>query len=155
MREKTGQQKGFTLIEMISVLIIVGVLAALAGMGISIGVQGYLMSKQNAAASEKAQLALVRINRELLECYNCIGTTGTLVAMPIYNPLGKRYLRYNANKIEISPDNISYDTLLDNVSSFFTMTYSDKSISVQFDLSLPGGVTKTFSTYVYPRNTLF
>lgn len=159
MKSQIHQQKGFTLIEMIVVLILVGILASLAGLGIVAGVQGYMFSKNNAAISEKAQLALARINRELLECYNCSGTSGS-VSMPILNPLGQRYFRLNAGNIEIS-DNAGFtysDILINNVSSF-TLTYSSdasniRSIQVTMSLNHPdSGTPIAFSTNVYPRNS--
>jgi len=146
---KENRQKGFTLIEMIAVLIIVGILAAFAGLGIVAAVQGYVFSKDNAAISEKAQLAISRINRELLECYNCSGVSGS-VSMPIMNPLGDRYFRLNAGNIQISADNASWDTLIDKVSSFNLAYNADKNIVVTMSLT---GVTNSFSTKVYPRNS--
>ena len=154
MTRNWNRQKGFTLIEMIVVLIIVSVLAAGTGMGIVIGVQGYMLSKDNAAITEKAQLAIARINRELLECYNCSGTTGD-VSMPILNNLGSRYIIWNGSNIEISPTGStnSYDKLLDNVQSF-SMTYNpDKNVNVTFTVNRQGGGTIPFSMEVYPRNT--
>jgi prepilin-type N-terminal cleavage/methylation domain-containing protein len=146
---KENRQKGFTLIEMIAVLVIVGILAAFAGLGIVAAVQGYVFSKDNAAISEKAQLAISRINRELLECYNCSGVSGS-VSMPIMNPLGDRYFRLNAGNIQISANNASWDTLIDKVSSFSLAYNADKNIVVTMSLT---GVTNSFSTKVYPRNS--
>ena len=158
MRSKVtshNRQKGFTLIEMIVVLVLVGILSAIAGMGIVTLMQGYLFSKDNAAVSAKANIALARINRELQECYNCTGSSGANVAMPFTNNLGSRYLRLSNNNIQISSDGTNYDNLLNKVSTF-TMRYNaDKSITVTIQSTeKPGGVTvQQFTTRVFPRNT--
>lgn len=152
--KKTNLQKGFTLIEVIVVLILVGLLSAIAGTGLVAGVQAYLFSKDNASVSAKVQLAMVRINRELLNCYNCSGTSGN-VASAFTNDLGTRYLRLNNGNIELSSDGTSYDTLLGDISSF-SMTYNtDYSITVRIQSSKqPGGVTiPAFTTRVHPRNS--
>ena len=146
-KKQHRQQQGFTLIEMIAVLVIVGILAALAGLGIVTGVQGYLFSKDNAAVSEKAQLAMARISRELLECYNCSGANGDNVGT-FTNTLGQRTIGKSGTNIVIGSD-----ILMDNVGNF-TMIYSDNSITVTIQSSTkPGGVTvPDFVTTVYPRN---
>jgi prepilin-type N-terminal cleavage/methylation domain-containing protein len=62
-----AKHAGFTLIEMIAVLLIVAVIVTVTGMAIVTGVKGYLFATDNASISQKAQLALTRINRELME----------------------------------------------------------------------------------------
>jgi prepilin-type N-terminal cleavage/methylation domain-containing protein len=153
---KENRDKGFTLIEMIAGLVIVGILAAMAGLGIVSVVQGYMFSKDNAAVSEKAQLAMARINRELLECYDC----STAITLPyIYNnTLGPRTIQWSGanNPIEIKEGTNPADILLDNVADF-SMVYNntDKYITVTIRSSIqPGGVTvPDFVTTVFPRNT--
>ena len=60
-------QNGFTLVEIIVTLILVGILAAIGGMGIAQAVKGYIMVKQNSITTQKYQMAMSRINRELRE----------------------------------------------------------------------------------------
>ena len=56
---------GFTLVEIIVVMLLVSVLASITGMGISIFMQGYVTTRENVAIAQKAALAMERITREL------------------------------------------------------------------------------------------
>lgn len=160
--KRKDNSNGFTLIEMIVVLVLVGILAAGAGLGLVTVVQGYFFARNNADISEKAQLAIIRINRELLECYNCSPSTNAqeTITLPFSynNVLGQRYIRLNNGSIQLSSDGVNYDTLIDHVGSF-SMTYNegtvDKGITIRFQSSTkPGGVTvPEFVTKIYPRNT--
>lgn len=72
-----ASEKGFTLIEVIAVLLIVGIMATLGGMGIVQAVKGYMTVKENAAITQKAQLAMSRITREIQEMMSIApGTAG-------------------------------------------------------------------------------
>lgn len=55
---------GFTLIEMIASLAIVGILAAIAGMGLVQMTEGFLLSRVGAESAQKAQLAMTRMVKE-------------------------------------------------------------------------------------------
>jgi len=58
-------EKGFTLIEVVVTLILVGITAALAGMWIVNVANGYVFAKMNADTAQKAQLAMTRLTKEL------------------------------------------------------------------------------------------
>jgi len=65
-----NREAGFTLIEVIVTLVLVGIMAAVAGMAIVQGVQGYVFARENATTTQKAQLAMARMSRELIELAN-------------------------------------------------------------------------------------
>ena len=52
---------GFTLIEMIASLAIVGILAAIAGIGLVQFAEGYVLARSGAESAQKAQLATMRM----------------------------------------------------------------------------------------------
>jgi len=62
---KIRSESGFTLIEAIVSLILVGIMAAVAGIGLVYVVQGYLFTRANAATLQKGQIAMSRISLEL------------------------------------------------------------------------------------------
>ena len=61
---KPGWQDGFTLIEMIASLAIVGILAAIAGIGLVQIAEGFLLTQAGAESAQKAQLAMARMIKE-------------------------------------------------------------------------------------------
>jgi prepilin-type N-terminal cleavage/methylation domain-containing protein len=61
---KTTLKGGFTLIEMIASLAIVGILAAIAGIGLVQITEGYLLSQAGAESAQKVQLAMSRMIKE-------------------------------------------------------------------------------------------
>lgn len=59
-----SDEKGFTLIEVIVTLILVGITTALAGMWIVSVANGYVFAKMNANTVQKGQLAMTRLAKE-------------------------------------------------------------------------------------------
>ena len=56
---------GFILIELVTMLILVGVIGAFVGLFLYTGINGFLASKRNSEVALKAQVALDRISSEL------------------------------------------------------------------------------------------
>jgi len=56
---------GFTLIEVIAALVIIGILATIMSVGVGKIFQGYLLTKDNSETTMRAQLAVSRIMKEL------------------------------------------------------------------------------------------
>ena len=58
-------RKGFTLLELILVLVIVGAVAAAGGLGLFNFVQGFIFARDNADLAQKAETAMMRMRIEL------------------------------------------------------------------------------------------
>lgn len=170
--------KGFTLIETVAVLLIVGVIAAVAGVGIVSGVRGFVQAREASTMAMEAQLAFDRITREVLELVDVpADSTATRLVVRNVGAGGAgqfdRSIEYVANAREIRIANGAQgaqngDTLINNVTAF-SLTYwqeDDSSatwsagtdprllsgVDVTFTLAAPGGTTRTFSNRIVPRN---
>ena len=62
---RLSDEKAFTLIELIVSLVLVGIIAVVAGLGLAQISQGYIFAKQNAETMQKIQVAMNRIVKEL------------------------------------------------------------------------------------------
>jgi len=152
-------ESGFTLLEIIVSLMLVGIITAMAGMAILMAAKGFMFTRENAHMAQKAQLAMARMERELLELLD-VGTTSS-TSIEYTSTSGTRKMGLHNGKIKIAEGSTllsNGDVLIDQVSGY-TLTYSPTTISpttIQVDLSLrrtESGVGDiTFSTTVHPRN---
>lgn len=120
---KIRSESGFTLIEAIVSLILVGIMAAVAGMGVIYIVQGFVFTRANAATLQKGQIAMSRITLELKNI-SLISSPSTATSITFYSFKNdfksKRSIQLNSDKIEITEsytDGVSdvYYTLTDQV----------------------------------------
>lgn len=72
-----SDEKGFTLIEVIVTLILVGITTSLAGMWIVSVANGYVFAKMNANTVQKGQLAMTRLAKEFSAIQSVTGSSGT------------------------------------------------------------------------------
>lgn len=163
------KEAGFTLIEVIVSLIIIGIITAFAGMAIVTGVKGYVFTRDNASISQKAQLAMSRLSRELMELTNVTTANASRIT---YERMDGSYTIYTEDsKIKIaSGENPSGgNELVDYVSSF-ALTYNPDTggnstwsvgndiqllyaVKINLDLKRSDGSSDVaFSTTVNPRN---
>ncbi|MEJ2155583.1 MAG: type II secretion system protein [Desulfobacteraceae bacterium] len=63
----TDAEKGFTLLELIASLVLLGLLSAVFGMGLVAAMQSHEFNRYNVHLAQKSQTALMRISRELRE----------------------------------------------------------------------------------------
>ena len=175
MRNKAG----FTLIEIMVSLVLVGLIASVAGTSVLMGLRGYVNTRENNVITQKAQLAMNRINREFIELIDIRDVVISPTCIVYEGPGGRRALRYNSEKKEVlyfsglSSTTLCNgltegDTLVDKVQTFSLM-YNPSSgvslwsmgqdirnlfaLSVQIILERPdSGGTVSFFTTVSPRN---
>ena len=181
MAEKSRQDTargtpGFTLIEVIVTLVLVGILAATAGMGIVSSVRGYLMAQENATIAQKAELALRRITIELRLAKNirdCSSDNSDYVVVD-YDQEGtdSMYIKLVGSDIKMlsgttAPGVSTGDVLVSGVNGFTmdfyryddsgtpTWTAADDFdqlgiIFIELSLDRNDGDTQTFRTAVHP-----
>ena len=169
---------GFTLIEVIAALLIVGILGAIAGMGIITGMRGYMQTKENAHLAQKSQIAMTRISRELRELTDIIARDDSSDPWVIFdNPIGRQALAKIGNTLQLYSlaagatdlSGATGDIIVDQVDSLSITYHSgtnpswllsdgiDLLSAVEVDVNLmrmeAGGATLPFSITVNPRNT--
>ena len=177
-----NRESGFTLIEIIASLVIFGLMFTLAGMGVVMAAKGYVITKENAHMAQKAQMAMARINRELMEITAIAARVDTQPdPYIIYDHVdGRRAIAKDGSTIKMFfnmgsaqatlPPFSNGDILIDDVKQF-TLTYrkSDSTLwvfgtdnikelsSVGVDIVMSRADSdigdKTFQTTVRPRNT--
>lgn len=173
----SGCNAGFTLIEIIISLVVAGILASIAGMGIVSAVSGYAVVRENVVLSQKIQIAAARINRELLELTDITDRDGTRPYLVYTSATGKNQAIARVNDTirlyDHPPEPVSDtylenngDILTDRVDSF-SLTYFQggsgwdgtdlrELSTIQFSLNLfrkdAAGSTVNVTTLVHPRN---
>ena len=158
-----NSQRGFILIELIAVIVLIGIIGSFTGFFLYTGMNGYLKNKSTTEGALNAQMALDRISLELKnisEITPAPSSTSVTYKSKSETLPGSRTLKYVGDKIiiNIAPDDY---TLLENVSSF-KLSYAYQNldhdtvpvdevahIDVEFNLS---EIDKTFKTKIFPRN---
>ena len=108
-----GHADGFTLIEMIVVIVITAILAGMVGMFIQRPVQGYYSGMMRAELTDVAGNSLERISREVrLALPNSTRVDATGVALEfIPSTAGGRYRTEGADKLDFTIADTSFDVL--------------------------------------------
>lgn len=111
---------GFVLIELVTTLVLIGIIGAFAGLFLYTGINGFIASKRNSETAMAAQVALDRISAELRYI-------SSLPASPSANSItyltkdlpGTRRLRYDSGSktIFLSVDGAE-NPMLENVATF-------------------------------------
>lgn len=163
------RQAGFTLIELIAVMVILGFVGVFAGLFLSTGLRGNLAAQQAQENAQRGQIALQRISLELRDVNGGPGAGGTAPIVSADNSTiryttdqtalsGTRTLAYSAaaGQITLTPASGVPQLLVDGVTacsmgSSGTSANHNIVFTVTFSLT---GTTAPFSITVKPRNSI-
>ena len=168
MENRITQSAGFTLVELILTIVLIGIIGTFTSLFVYSGIRGYITTRQATEGALQAQIAMDRISLELRNINSLTGTpdiTAPDLSLSYKSAVlsGTRELKYDStqNAILISVDNGSnYYKLLDNISSCnLLLTYLNLDhdtgpvnevahIDLNFTLD---GIGKEFKTRIFPR----
>ncbi|PTN37533.1 type II secretion system protein [Desulfonatronum sp. SC1] len=114
-----GNNSGFTLVEIIATLVILGVIGSMAGFGLAAGTRAYVFSKENVEMAQRAQFALNRIRLEMLHMDSIVSVAPNSIEYTnITRAPGVQYrIERNANQLFISVGGNNF-LLLDNLGTY-------------------------------------
>ena len=159
-------QKGLMLVELITVLVLIGIIGSFATFFLYLGVNSYVKTKTASEGALDAQMALDRMTLELRDMNYFTsapvisGTNGNASLSYKSEVLaGTRVLKYDSGTHTVALNLAGQDyRLLENVSSFnLSVTAKDlnydgvddvAAIGIEFNLD---GIGKDFKTAIFPR----
>lgn len=136
----------FTLVELIAVLILGGILLAVAGIGLANVAHGFERARISGETAQKAQLAITRITKELTAGATVTAPTATSIAFTSPRYPGGQSIALNGTNLLFGLD----DVLVDGVSSFNVAVVTGPPTSVTLTLRLTGTGNVTYAATVYP-----
>lgn len=162
---------GFTLLEVILVLVVVGIAAVVSVSAIQEVTRGFVFARANAEAVGKAQIALLRLIKEGLNISTVTSGTATSIDFTSLHgtpasPQPKSYQVSLNGSTLIMDDGSTQDILLDQVTSF-TLSYYDsyndstpsstwtttsKIIAISLSVQAADNEQATFTARIRPRN---
>jgi prepilin-type N-terminal cleavage/methylation domain-containing protein len=156
-------ENGFTLVELIVTLVLVGIIGTFTTLFMYTGLNGYLRAKDTSEGALKAQIALDRISLELQDIDSIDLVTYSDDARIDYTSVTLPYNRkilYNGGVISLDV-NGNPNPLLDEVSAFTLRMipadlnyFADNKDEVQaIDVSFKVGIIeRPFNVRIFPRN---
>jgi prepilin-type N-terminal cleavage/methylation domain-containing protein len=162
MRKKACRQQGFTLIEVLVVLILAGMVAVFAGMGIARVIEGFFFTKLNAETTMKGQMAMTRLVKEFTTITSVSSGTATSIHFTSYRQgsPGNHVVTLTGTDVTLDGD------ILTNQVSAFDLGYYDgysgvkqavwsaSTQMIEITLRLKGAddIISVFTDRVVPRN---
>jgi prepilin-type N-terminal cleavage/methylation domain-containing protein len=156
-------QRGFTLVELIVTLVLVGIIGTFTTLFMYTGLNGYLRAKDTSEGALKAQIALDRISLELRDINDVsdFNADTNVDYTSVTLPLARR-IRYDAGNGEILLSVAGNENLLLDDVPTFSMTVAPKdlnyygdnvneveAIEVSFTV---GQIERSFRTRIFPRH---
>lgn len=157
-----GRHSGFTLIELIAVMVILGLVGVFAGLFITTGVRGNLAATTAENNAQRGQIALQRIALELRDVNSgpVLAAGNSTITYTSSQPAlgGTRTLGYDsaAKHITLTPESGTPQPLVDNVE---TCTFGASGTSAERNIVLTvtfrlTGTSQPFSLTIKPRNAI-
>jgi len=159
--------RGFTLIEIILTMVIIGVIGSMGTMGFMQVTQSFVHTKQNAATVGQAQLAMLRLVKEMTFITGVSASSSSSITFTTYhgNTTPKNYtIAVSSGNLTMN-DGATDDILIDKVSAFALAYYdtyagtassswTSTSTIIEFTITVTGADNTpiTFSTRIIPRN---
>lgn len=150
MSKRALDKQGFTLIEIIVSLLLVGIVAAAIGLsGVNI-VKSFLFDRNNAATLQKGQIAIARIQKELNNDKKVFVASSSQITFSSYRDAANHTISWGGSGTNLLLDSI---VLTDKVSSFSLYYYDNYNTAntawtantriIEVNLEITGGQNTT------------
>lgn len=154
-------QNGFTLVELIVTIVLVGLIGVFTTLFVYTGLNGYLTARDTSEGALRAQIALDRLSMELRDIDKISNfTTDAQIDYTSKTLSGNRQILYSNGVISINTGGGARN-LLDEIENFsMTLTQTDlnadgndevQAIEINFNF-VPERFTRQFSARIFPRN---
>ncbi|MDY6905365.1 MAG: prepilin-type N-terminal cleavage/methylation domain-containing protein [Thermodesulfobacteriota bacterium] len=163
-RKRDTTQKGFTLIEIIAVILIVGLLTAVAGLGIVQIARGFVLTRASGEIALKSEFVLTRLRKSIRNLTDVTVASPASLTMTRIEDDGAQVVE----TFTFGADNLTLNgvSLMSGISGSFSYSDEDSNtwefgddlgnlaeVMINFAMQGPENSALNFSESILPRNT--